>query len=274
MAFATGGLVRSLDEEEALMKKVVLTVLFALAAAVAACAASPPLATGFVEEDGGGAPDGAAEATSPIAAPDSDATASGWTPYLRGAVAVEARGCPQCHQSTNAGDGVLSGQLSPVPGTLAFGANLTPDPETGIGRLTDDEIVRAIRAGTDEEGAHLCDAMPRFADIEDDEGAAIVAYLRGIPPVHREIPSSECGDEDAGKGQGAGEGGATNDASARETWDAASPGALNCAAYAAPTTSAACHACLSRPCQANGCFGGWYCDTSTWMCHPLPDGCK
>jgi hypothetical protein len=247
------------------MKKMVLMVLFVTAALAGACAASPPLAAGYAGDDAS-ATDAAAldEANVPIAPPGDAATAPGWTPYLRGAVAVEARGCPQCHQSTNAEDGVLSGQMSPVPGTRAFGANLTPDPQTGIGRLTDDQIVRAIRRGTDEEDAPLCEVMPRFADMEDDEATAIVAYLRGIPPVHRDIPSSEC----------AGEGGIEDSSDGSAARFDASPGALNCAAYAGPTVSAACHACLSRPCQANGCFGGYYCDTSTWTCHPQPDGCK
>jgi hypothetical protein len=254
------------------MKKMVLMVLFVVAGAAVACAASPPIASGYAGDDSSAdaaAADGGN--ADPIAPPGDAAAAPGWTPYLRGAVAVEARGCPQCHQSTNTDDGVLSGQTSPVPGTRAFGANLTPDPETGIGRLTDDQIVRAIRAGTDEENAPLCAVMPRFADMEDDEATAIVAYLRGIQPVHREIPSSECARE-GGADDSNVDGGDGGESVA--TADASSPGALNCAAYAAPTVSAACHACLSRPCQANGCFGGYYCDTSTWTCHPQPDGCK
>jgi hypothetical protein len=45
------------------------------------------------------------------------------------------------------------------PGTLAA-ANLTPDPETGLGKWTDGEILRAMREGVDREGKALFPIMP------------------------------------------------------------------------------------------------------------------
>lgn len=114
------------------------------------------------------------------------------TPAARGAGFVHARGCAGCH---GAGDGgVLAGQTSPRPGTSAYGANLTPDRATGIGAWTEQAIVRAMRAGFDDEGKPLCATMPRFSDMTDDEATDIVAYLRSLRPVHREIPESACGE--------------------------------------------------------------------------------
>lgn len=104
--------------------------------------------------------------------------------------AVARRGCPACHDP---GDGSLSGQTAPRPGTLAYGANLTPDPDTGIGGWSDEAIARAIRGGLDEQLAPLCPPMPRFAGMADDEVAAITAYLRQLPPVRNgAIPGSVC----------------------------------------------------------------------------------
>src|SRR3954452_18324592 len=75
---------------------------------------------------------------------------------------VAERGCASCHQSSNASDGVLSGQSTPLGGSMAWGPNLTPDHRTGIGDWADIEIVRAMRFGLSPEGTALCPPMPRF----------------------------------------------------------------------------------------------------------------
>ncbi|HEX6098153.1 MAG TPA: c-type cytochrome [Thermoanaerobaculia bacterium] len=69
------------------------------------------------------------------------------------------------------------------PGTLAA-ANLTPDPETGLGQWTDGEILRAMREGVDREGKALFPIMPygHYRHMSDDDAKAIVAYLRTLAP--------------------------------------------------------------------------------------------
>jgi len=115
----------------------------------------------------------------------------------RGEALVRDRGCASCHQSSDPASGVLSGRTTAIVPGGAYPKNLTPDPETGLGRWTNDAIVRAIREGIDDEGAQLCDAMPRFADLDDADATAIADYLRSLPPVHRAIPESSCADGDA-----------------------------------------------------------------------------
>src|SRR5262245_42393359 len=61
---------------------------------------------------------------------------------------VAARGCATCHQGE---EGTLAGQRDPRPGTSAWGANLTPDIDTGLGAWADIQIVRAMRYGVDDE---------------------------------------------------------------------------------------------------------------------------
>lgn len=105
-----------------------------------------------------------------------------------GATFVQQRGCPMCHY----GAGTLGGAAAPVPGTMAFAGNLTPDRATGLGGWADVQIVRALRYGVDNREAELCPSMPRYPQIGDVEANAIVAYLRALPPVTRAIPPSMC----------------------------------------------------------------------------------
>ncbi len=114
-----------------------------------------------------------------------DASDSG-TP-LSGERLVGTRGCTTCHQSDDPADGVMSGQIA-----RGGGSNLTPDDETGLGRWTEEQIVRAIRDGVDDEGRTLCDTMPRYTRPPEPEIRAIVGYLRSLPPVHRVIPAALC----------------------------------------------------------------------------------
>jgi mono/diheme cytochrome c family protein len=71
--------------------------------------------------------------------------------------------------------------------------NITPDPETGIGTWTDDEIARAIQEGIDRTGRPLFPIMPylNFRNLDDEDLASIVVYLRTIPPVRNAVPVTE-----------------------------------------------------------------------------------
>jgi mono/diheme cytochrome c family protein len=69
------------------------------------------------------------------------------------------------------------------PGTLAA-ANLTPDLDTGLGKWTDGEILRAMREGVDREGNALFPIMPygHYSKMSDEDAKSIVAYLRTVAP--------------------------------------------------------------------------------------------
>ncbi|HEX6083543.1 MAG TPA: c-type cytochrome [Thermoanaerobaculia bacterium] len=76
------------------------------------------------------------------------------------------------------------------PGTLAA-ANLTPDPETGLGKWTDGEILRAMREGVDREGKALFPIMPygHYRSMSDEDAKSIVVYLRTLEPQRYERPA-------------------------------------------------------------------------------------
>ena len=105
--------------------------------------------------------------------------------------------CFWCHSPQTNSDPAL-----PIPETLGAGLvideknqvvapNLTPDLETGIGRWTDEQIVRAIREGVSREGRRLRDHPARYYSVmSDDDAAALVAYLRSLRAVRNELPKN------------------------------------------------------------------------------------
>ena len=71
-----------------------------------------------------------------------------------------------------------------LPGVIQA-PNITPDPDTGIGRWTDGEVVRAIREGVHRSGRALVPIMP-YTDLRamgDEDLRAVVATLRAATPV-------------------------------------------------------------------------------------------
>jgi mono/diheme cytochrome c family protein len=123
-------------------------------------------------------------------APASDAGAA----LAQGYAAVKSRQCGQCHQSPDPSDGVLSGQTTPVRDTRSYGANLTPDPDTGMDAWDADSIATAVLHGIDNRGAPLCPSMPIFADkgMGSDEALAVATYLQTLTPARHVVPASMC----------------------------------------------------------------------------------
>lgn len=87
-----------------------------------------------------------------------------------------------------------SGWSMPIPelGDV-HSRNITPDPETGIGTWSDDEIARAIQEGISKDGTALFPIMPymNFRYMTDEDIASIVAYLRTVPPVKNGEPRTK-----------------------------------------------------------------------------------
>jgi|GEM_PF-1100664 len=53
----------------------------------------------------------------------------------------------------------------------------------------------------------------------------------------------------------------------------AGPPADHCGSLVGPDVQAACSSCGARPCQTNGCYGGWWCNTATSRCQAPPASC-
>jgi mono/diheme cytochrome c family protein len=130
--------------------------------------------------------------------PDVDVDSASGQGYL----AVQARQCAQCHQSPDPGDGVLSGQDTPVPGSMAYGSNLTPDPDTGLDVQDAGALAASILGARGLDGGALCPTMPAYveAGMGRAEALDIAAYLQGLTPVWHPVPGSACAARPAGAG--------------------------------------------------------------------------
>jgi cytochrome c553 len=74
-----------------------------------------------------------------------------------------------------------------------YPANLTPDPETGLGKLTDGDVARVIRHAVAPDGR--LDPLMRFAvgPMADEDLVALLSYLRSIPPIPNATSKDEWG---------------------------------------------------------------------------------
>ena len=118
----------------------------------------------------------------------------------RGKYIAETAGCFGCHSPHDwkargapylpGQDG--SGEVMPfdnLPGRIVA-PNLTPDPETGAGTWSDDQMARAVREGIGHDGRALFPIMPyqKYRKLSDEDLASIIVYLRSLPPVRNPLP--------------------------------------------------------------------------------------
>ncbi|NKE44167.1 cytochrome c [Roseomonas frigidaquae] len=116
----------------------------------------------------------------------------------RGRHLVEVTGaCGNCHtpmgpQGPVAGKALAGGTVFDEPPFRAVAPNITPDPETGIGRWTDAQLARAIREGIRPDGSLIGPPMPMtlYRGLSDQDVAAMIAYLRTVPPVANAVERS------------------------------------------------------------------------------------
>jgi len=81
--------------------------------------------------------------------------------------------------------------LKGLPGQV-YAPNITPDVETGAGAWSDDQLARAIREGVGHDGHALFPFMPYedFRAMSDEDLASVVVYLRSIPPIRKQRPTT------------------------------------------------------------------------------------
>jgi mono/diheme cytochrome c family protein len=107
----------------------------------------------------------------------------------RGEHVVAIRMCQDCHGKD------LSGQSESVPGLVTFAFPNLTSGMGGVGATnTDEDWVRAIRHGVGHDGRGLL-LMPSrvWYYLSDEDLADVIAYLKTLPPVDNEPPSTELG---------------------------------------------------------------------------------
>jgi mono/diheme cytochrome c family protein len=105
----------------------------------------------------------------------------------RGEYLVRAGGCFSCH-TVAGGHKLAGGRALATPFGTFYSPNITPDPETGIGRWTDAQFLRALREGVRPDGANYFPVFPypSFTGITDRDALSIKAYLFSLPAVRQQ----------------------------------------------------------------------------------------
>jgi mono/diheme cytochrome c family protein len=149
---------------------VLFTSLTALVIAAAAGAATPPEV---------GAPPA-------VAAPGANKAL-----VARGKYVALAADCHSCHTAPGGQPFAGGAPLKSPLGTF-YGSNITPDPDTGIGRWSKADFERALRRGVRKDGAYLYPAMPygNYTRMSAADMDALWAYLRSVPAVNNTPPEN------------------------------------------------------------------------------------
>jgi mono/diheme cytochrome c family protein len=109
----------------------------------------------------------------------------------KGAGLAALANCRSCHTQPG-GEPFAGGLPLMTPFGTIHSTNITPDPDTGIGRWTGEDFLRAMHDGVDRAGRHLYPAFPydHFTRVTALDVAAIYAFIMTREPVRAEIPAN------------------------------------------------------------------------------------
>ncbi len=106
---------------------------------------------------------------------------------------ARAADCVACH-SIPGGKAFAGGLKMGTPLGAIYSTNITPDPETGIGRYSLADFDRAVRKGIAKDGHRLYPAMPypSYVKLTDADVAALYGFfMKQVPPVRQANLKSE-----------------------------------------------------------------------------------
>ncbi|MEK1943875.1 MAG: cytochrome c [Pseudomonas sp.] len=100
--------------------------------------------------------------------------------------------CTACH--TVPGKPAFSGGVAiETPFGKLVGANITPDPDTGLGKWNFDDFQKVMSEGHSKGGKRLYGAMPftAYTKVLKEDNQAIWAYLQTLEPVNNPVESNQ-----------------------------------------------------------------------------------
>ena len=120
--------------------------------------------------------------------------------WNRGAYLVEALGhCAECHTPRNVlgardDEMALAGSADGAEGKPV--PNITPDPDTGIGKWSEGDIAfyleTAVDPGGDVAGSLMAEVIENSTRrLSDEDRRAIAAYLKSLPPIRNAIATKK-----------------------------------------------------------------------------------
>ena len=139
--------------------------------------------------------EGAGQATllQPVAATTGiTATAANALAVQRGQYLARLGNCQYCHTRSGSAP-YAGGRAIETPFGAVYASNLTPDPETGLGRWTADDFWRALHHGRSRDGRLLNPAFPytSFTRIRRADADDLFAYLRSLPAHKQAQPAAQ-----------------------------------------------------------------------------------
>lgn len=111
----------------------------------------------------------------------------------RGAYLAKIGDCVSCHTNGPEGTPFAGGLPINSPFGIIYSSNITPDPETGIGRYSLEDFSHALKDGIARNGKRLYPAMPyaSFTAMSDDDVQALYAYfMKSVKPVRHSPPET------------------------------------------------------------------------------------
>ncbi len=101
-----------------------------------------------------------------------------------------AGNCMACHTSRG-GEPLAGGRRIDTPFGGVYSSNLTPDPDTGLGRWTAQDFWQALHRGRSKDGRLLAPAFPynHTSVITRGDSDAIFAWLKTLTPVAQAQPA-------------------------------------------------------------------------------------
>jgi mono/diheme cytochrome c family protein len=102
----------------------------------------------------------------------------------RGRELVTLGDCRSCH-TVRGGAAFAGGRGIPTPFGTFFTPNITPDPQTGIGRWSADDFWHALHNGYSRDGTLLYPTFPytNYTKLSRRDADAMFAYLKSVPPA-------------------------------------------------------------------------------------------
>jgi mono/diheme cytochrome c family protein len=99
--------------------------------------------------------------------------------------------CADCHSPETERSRLFRGEevsLTGGPGETTYlgtwsAPNLTPDPVTGIGRVSDGHLARMMRSGVNRQNHIALPFMDSFANLTESDLVAVLSFLRSLPPA-------------------------------------------------------------------------------------------
>jgi mono/diheme cytochrome c family protein len=106
--------------------------------------------------------------------------------------------CTECHSLTKTGpddDFMLAGSkmamFEPEYGEV-YARNLTPDPETGLGKYTAEQIKQALKSGRRLDGKMMAPPMslliPHLSTWSEEDLDAVVFFIKSVKPIKHQPP--------------------------------------------------------------------------------------